>query len=80
MICSLNVSKFNSANNVVNGQPVDLKIDQLIQNEGKDIYKVVVKGNRPSVFFALPREWRFDNQRYRYFKFKMFIGSDNYEK
>lgn len=70
------VSKFNSANNVVNGQPVDLKIDQLIQNEGKDIYKVVVKGNRPSVFFALPREWRFDNQRYRYFKFKMFIGSD----
>lgn len=70
------ITRFDAKNDIVNGQPVDLKLEQLIQSEGKDVYRVVVKGDRPSVFFALPREWRFDNQRYRYFKFKMFIGND----
>ncbi|GEM_PF-397187 len=70
------IGRFDAKNDVVNGQPVDLKLNQLIQSDGENIYKMIVEANRPSIFFALPREWRFDNKRYRYFKFKMFIGSD----
>ena len=69
-------ARFDAQNEVVNGQPVDLHLDQLIQNDGKNIYRVVVVSYRPSFFFALPRQWRFDNKRYPYLKFKMFIGSD----
>lgn len=70
------ITKFDAKNDVVNGQPVDLKLDQLIESDGKNIYRGVIVGHGPGFMFALPREWRFDNQRYRYLKFKMFIGSD----
>ena len=71
-----NISRFSATNNVVNGQPVDLHLDQLIQEDGQNIYRVAAKSYRPTIIFALPREWRYDNQRYPYLKFKMFIGSD----
>lgn len=70
------VSKFDSKNDIVNGQSIDLRLDQLIQKDGKNIYRCVIVGDRASFFFALPREWRFDNRRYPYLKFKMFIGCD----
>lgn len=70
------IARFDPNNDVVNGQSVNLQLDQLIQNDGKNIYRVVVVSYRPSFFFALPREWRYDNTRYPYLKFKMFIGSD----
>ena len=69
------VSKFDSKNDIVNGQSIDLRLDQLIQKDGKNIYRCVIVGDRASFFFALPREWRFDNRRYPYLKFKMFIGA-----
>lgn len=70
------ISGFNSKNDIVNGTPVDLKLDQLIQDDGENIYRGIVWAHRPSFFFALPRAWRFDNAKYPYLKFKMFIGSD----
>lgn len=70
------VTKFDAKNDKVNGQSVDLKLDQLIQQDGQNIYRAVIMGHNASFFFALPRQWRFDNKKYRYVKFKMFIGSD----
>ncbi|MEA5081075.1 MAG: hypothetical protein VB024_05565 [Dysgonamonadaceae bacterium] len=70
------ISKFDPKSDIVNGVPVNLHLDQLIQNDGKNIYRGVVVKYRPSFFFALPRQWRFDNKRYPYLKFKMFIGCD----
>lgn len=70
------IGKFDAKNDRVNGSTVDLKLDQLIQHDGQNIYRGVVVDYRPSFFFALPRQWRFDNKKYRYLKFKMFIGSD----
>lgn len=70
------IGKFNAQNDQVNGQSVDLHLDQLIQQDGTNIYRAVVVGYRPSFFFALPRQWRFDNKKYRYLKFKVLIGSD----
>lgn len=70
------ITKFDAANDVVNGVPVDLKLEQLIQSDGENIYRGVVYGDRPSFGFQLPRQWRFDNARYPYLKFKMFIGSN----
>ena len=69
------ISKFDPTNDFVNGSPIDLKLEQLIQNDGKNIYRVVIYSMHPTFFFALPREWRFDNAKYRYLKYKMFIGS-----
>src|SRR5690606_33566109 len=65
------IGKFNAQNDQVNGQSVDLHLDQLIQQDGKNIYRIVVVAYRPSFFFALPRQWRFDNKKYRYLKFKV---------
>lgn len=70
------IAKFDAQNDMINGQPVNLHLEQLIQNDGKNIYRGVIVQNRPSFFFALPRQWRIDNKRYPYLKFKMFIGSD----
>ena len=69
-------SRFDPLNDVVNGLPVDLKLDQLIQSDGSNIYRITIRRGHASFFFSLPLEWRFDNQRYPYLKFKMFIGSE----
>lgn len=70
------ITKFDASNDVVNGVPVDLKLEQLIQSDGQNVYRGVVYGDRPSFGFQLPRQWRYDNAKYPYLKFKMFIGSD----
>ncbi|MCK3684472.1 DUF4998 domain-containing protein [Maribellus sp. YY47] len=70
------IGKFNPQSDIVNGQAVDLHLEQLIQSDGENIYRGIVENYRPSFFFALPRQWRFDNARYPYLKFKMFIGCD----
>lgn len=70
------ISKFNPNNDIVNGNQVDLHLDQLIQNDGKNIYRGVIVSKNASFFFCLPREWRYDNVKYPYLKFKMFIGCD----
>ncbi|MDR2039258.1 MAG: hypothetical protein LBQ60_15150 [Bacteroidales bacterium] len=64
----------NTGEDVVNGETVNLQLGQLIQNDGKNIYRCVIKQKNATFIFALPRQWRFDNQRYPYVKFKMFIG------
>lgn len=70
------ITRFNPNNDRVNGSPVDLHLEQLIQNDGQNIYRCVIVNRNASFFFVLPRQWRYDNQRYPYLKFKMFIGSD----
>jgi hypothetical protein len=70
------IGKFDPHNDLVNGQLVDLHLDQLIQNDGKNIYKCVVRMRSASMTFNLPVEYRFDNQRYKKLRFKMFCGSD----
>jgi hypothetical protein len=70
------ITKFNPAADVVNGQPVNLHLEQLLQSDGKNIYRSVQVQKNGSFFFVLPQQWRFDNQRYPYVKFKMFIGCD----
>ena len=70
------ISKFNASNDKVNGASVDLHLDQLIQNDGKNIYRAVIVSKNASFFFCLPKQWRFDNKRYPFMKFKMFIGCD----
>ncbi len=70
------IGKFDSHNDVVNGQPVDLHLEQLIQNDGKNIYKCIIRMRSASMSMCLPVEYRFDNQRYKTLRFKMFCGSD----
>ncbi len=70
------ITNFDPQSDMVNGKPVDLHLEQLIQSDGENIYRGVIERHNPSFFFALPRQWRFDNERYPYLKFKMFIGSD----
>lgn len=70
------INKFDPRSDMVNGENIDLKLEQLIQSDGKNIYRGVILDRSPSFFFALPREWRYDNSRYPYLKFKMFIGSN----
>ena len=60
----------------MNGQPIDLHLEQLIQNDGKNIYKCVIRMRSASMSFNLPVEYRFDSQRYKKLRFKMFCGSD----
>ena len=69
------ITKFDPKNQTVNGDKIDLKLDQLIQKDGKNIYKTVIINTSASFFFALPKEYMFDSRQYRYFKFKMFCGS-----
>ena len=72
----VDITKFDPKNDMVNEQPADLKLDQLIQSDGKNIYRIAARDFRPTFVLALPRQWRFDNQKYRYLKYKMFIGCD----
>lgn len=69
------ISKFDATNETVNGDPVDLQLGQLIQNDGSNIYKCVIKMRSGSFCMALPKEYMYDSKRYRYLKFKMFCGS-----
>ncbi len=70
------IGKFDPHNETVNGQPIDLHLEQLIQNDGKNIYKCVIRMRSASMSFNLPVEYRFDSQRYKKLRFKMFCGSD----
>ena len=70
------IANFDPKNDMVNGEPIDLKLEQLIQSDGSNIYRGVIVSFRPSFIFALPKEWRYDNARYPFLKFKMFIGCD----
>jgi hypothetical protein len=71
------VTRFNAQNERVNGQAINLNLDQLLQSDGQNIYRCIPLRDRPAFFFALPYdEWRFDNQRYPYLKYKMLIGCD----
>lgn len=69
------IGKFDAKNETVNGEQVDLRLDQLIQNDGSNIYKCVIRMRSGSFAIALPKEYRFDNQRYKRLRFKMFCGS-----
>lgn len=70
------IGKFNSHNETVNGQPVDLHLEQLIQSDGSNIYKCIVRMRSASFAMCLPKEYRFDNQRYKKLRFKMFCGTE----
>jgi hypothetical protein len=67
--------KFNSDNETVNGDPVNLQLNQLIQSDGKNIYKCVIKMRSASFCMNLPKEYRYDNQLYKRLRFKMFCGT-----
>lgn len=69
-------TNFDPESDIVNGKHIDLKLDQLIQSDGSNIYRNVIVAERPTLLMALPREYRFDNKRYKYMKFKMFIGNE----
>jgi len=69
------IGKFDPHNEVVNGEPVDLHLEQLIQNDGSNVYKCVVRMRSASLAMCLPKEYRYDNQRYKTLRFKMFCGS-----
>jgi hypothetical protein len=69
------IGKFEPANEIVNGDRIDLHLEQLIQNDGKNIYKCVIRMRSASFAMNLPKEYIYDSQRYRYLKFKMFCGS-----
>ncbi len=70
------ISKFDPHNETVNGQPVNLHLDQLIQSDGSNIYRCVMRMRSASMSFNLPVEYMFDNQRYKKLRFKMFCGTD----
>ncbi len=70
------IGKFDSHNEIINGQPVDLHLEQLIQSDGSNVYKCVIRMRSASMSFNLPVEYRFDNQRYKKLRFKMFCGTD----
>lgn len=70
------IRKFDAKNNTVNGQTVDLKLDQLIQSDGSNIYRGVIVQKNATFLFAFPRQWKLNAEYYRYLKFKVFIGSD----
>lgn len=67
--------KFDSQNEKVNGDPVNLQLSQLIQSDGKNIYRCVIKMRSASMCMSLPQEYRYDNQRYKKLRFKMFCGT-----
>jgi hypothetical protein len=69
------IGKFDSHNEVINGELVDLHLEQLIQSDGSNVYKCVVRMRSASMSMCLPVEYRFDNQRYKKLRFKMFCGS-----
>ena len=69
------IKKFNPDNEVVNGDVIDMHLNQLLQPDGKNIYKSVILNTSASFFFALPKEYMFDSRRYRYLKYKMFCGT-----
>ena len=69
------IGKFDPLNEVVNGDHIDLKLGQLLQSDGKNIYKCVIINTSASFFFALPKEFMFDSRQYRYLKYKMFCGT-----
>lgn len=70
------IGKFNAHNETVNGQPVDLHLEQLQQSDGSNIYKCVIRMRSASFAMCLPKEYRFDNQRYKKLRFKMFCGTE----
>jgi len=71
------IRKFDANNETVNGDKIDLALNQLTpsQQDGKNIYKSVMVGESASYFFALPKEYMFDSRVYRYLKFKLFCGT-----
>jgi len=69
------IGKFDPFNEVVNGDLIDMHLDQLLQPDGKNIYKCVIINTSASFFFALPKEFMFDSRQYRYLKYKMFCGT-----
>lgn len=69
------LGNFNPNNQIVNGDPIDLQLNQLIESDGKNIYKCIVRKRSASFAMCLPKEYMFDSKRYRYLKFKMFCGS-----
>ncbi|MDR1864594.1 MAG: DUF4998 domain-containing protein [Bacteroidales bacterium] len=73
---STDIVRFNPAAETVNSATVNMNLNQLLQSDGKNIYRCVIRSSNASFFFALPRQWRYDNQRYPYLKFKMMIGCD----
>ncbi|WP_298653632.1 DUF4998 domain-containing protein [uncultured Proteiniphilum sp.] len=70
------IGKFDPQNETVNGQPVDLHLEQLIQSDGSNIYKSVIRMRSGSFAMCLPKEYRYDNQRYKKLRFKMFCGTE----
>lgn len=66
-----NIKRLNPANETVNNAPVDLKLNELIQSDGKNIYKCVMERNNATFWFGLPTQYMFDSREYRYIKFKM---------
>ncbi len=70
------IKKFDSHNETVNGKPVDLHLEQLIQSDGQNVYKCVARMRSASMSFNLPVEYRFDNKRYKRLRFKMFCGTE----
>jgi hypothetical protein len=69
------IGKFNPGSETVNGDPVNLHLEQLIQSDGKNIYKCIIRKQSASFAMNLPKEYMYDSQRYGYLKFKMFCGS-----
>lgn len=69
------IGKFDATNQTINGDPVDLHLDQLLQSDGENIYKCVIRMRSASFAMCLPREYMYDSQRYKTLRFKMFCGS-----
>ena len=71
------IGKFNPLNESMNGEAINLRLDQLTpsQRDGRNIYKCVIRRRSASFVMALPVEYMFDSRRYPYLKFKMFCGT-----
>lgn len=69
------IGKFDPTNQVVNGDAVNLHLDQLIQSDGTNIYKCIIRMRSASFAMCLPKEYMYDSRRYKTLKFKMFCGS-----
>ena len=69
------IKKFNAQSEYVNGKLINMHLEQLIQSDGKNIYKSLIQGQSASFFMALPTQYMFDSRNYRYLKFKVFCGT-----
>ena len=67
------VTKFDPHDDIV-----DLQLSSLIQSDGSNIYRNVIRGHSAAFTFTLPAQYMYDTRRYPYLKFKMFCATPDY--